>query len=402
MADWIEACAADDVEEEDVIRFDHGGRTFAIYRSPDDEYFATDGLCTHEQVHLADGLVMDDIIECPKHNGRFNYKTGQARGAPVCVNLRTYPVKVEGRQGADPDADRLSSRIAAYARAFRATADRKGIGRLDEPTKTEPQPTVADLRAMKGKRQLTMLRVMTLDEAEAAETRRRRHRLGAARADARPALPRRRAQPLRDARRQFLRDRHHRRFRALGIPPLQGGADAVYCSAGFATVKRLADDAIPVIGHVGLIPSRATWTGGFKAVGKTAESAMQIMRGGQASTRPPARSAPRSRWCRSRSPRRSRDRTSLIMLSMGAGTGCDAQYLFAEDILGQNRGHMPRHSKVYRNFAAEYDRLQAERVAAFSEYVADVESGAYPEDRHVVHMDPAELRRFLDALDSTA
>jgi 3-phenylpropionate/trans-cinnamate dioxygenase ferredoxin subunit len=95
VADWIDACAADDVEEEDVIRFDHGGRTFAIYRSPDDEYFATDGLCTHEGVHLADGLVMDDIIEWPKHNGRFNYRTGQARGAPVCVDLRTYPVKVE-------------------------------------------------------------------------------------------------------------------------------------------------------------------------------------------------------------------------------------------------------------------------------------------------------------------
>ena len=94
-SNWVEACAADDIDEEDVIRFDHGGRTFAIYRSPDDTYFATDGLCTHEQVHLADGLVMDDIIECPKHNGRFNYKTGEATGAPVCINLKTYPVKVE-------------------------------------------------------------------------------------------------------------------------------------------------------------------------------------------------------------------------------------------------------------------------------------------------------------------
>ncbi|MDB5587463.1 MAG: MocE [Devosia sp.] len=96
MADWVEACGTDDVEEEDVIRFDHAGRVFAIYRSPDDEYFATDGLCTHEHVSLADGLVMDEIIECPKHNGRFNYKTGEAKGAPVCVNLRTYRVKVEG------------------------------------------------------------------------------------------------------------------------------------------------------------------------------------------------------------------------------------------------------------------------------------------------------------------
>lgn len=93
---WIEACPAGKVDEEDVIRFDHGGRTFAIYRSADDEYFATDGLCTHEQVHLADGLVMGDIIECPMHNGRFNYKTGEAKGAPVCVDLQTYPVKVEG------------------------------------------------------------------------------------------------------------------------------------------------------------------------------------------------------------------------------------------------------------------------------------------------------------------
>lgn len=93
---WIEVCAAEDIDEEDVIRFDHAGRTFAIYRSPEDTYHATDGLCTHEKIHLADGLVMDHIIECPKHNGRFNYKTGEAKGAPVCVDLKTYPVKVEG------------------------------------------------------------------------------------------------------------------------------------------------------------------------------------------------------------------------------------------------------------------------------------------------------------------
>ena len=95
MSNWIEACAADDIDAEDVIRFDHAGRTFAIYRSPEDTYHATDGLCTHEKIHLADGLVMDNVIECPKHNGRFDYKSGQALGAPVCVNLRTYPVKVE-------------------------------------------------------------------------------------------------------------------------------------------------------------------------------------------------------------------------------------------------------------------------------------------------------------------
>ncbi len=95
MSDWVEVCAADDIAQEDVRRFDHSGRTFAIYRSPDDQYYATDGLCTHEKIHLADGLVMDNIIECPKHNGRFDYRTGEAKGAPVCINLRTYPVRVE-------------------------------------------------------------------------------------------------------------------------------------------------------------------------------------------------------------------------------------------------------------------------------------------------------------------
>ncbi len=96
MAQWVEACAEGDVDEEDVLRFDHAGRTFAIYRSPDGKYYATEGLCTHEKVHLADGLVMDNIIECPKHNGRFDYRTGAAKGAPVCINLQTYPVKLEG------------------------------------------------------------------------------------------------------------------------------------------------------------------------------------------------------------------------------------------------------------------------------------------------------------------
>lgn len=95
MSEWIAVCNINDVDEEDLIRFDHNDNTYVIYRSPADEYFATDGLCTHEQVHLEDGFVQDYIVECPMHNGRFDYRTGEAKGAPVCVNLKTYPVKVE-------------------------------------------------------------------------------------------------------------------------------------------------------------------------------------------------------------------------------------------------------------------------------------------------------------------
>ena len=92
-------------------------------------------------------------------------------------------------------------------------------------------------------------------------------------------------------------------------------------------------------------------------------------------------------------------RVGILLWSMGAGAGCDAQYLFANDILGYTEGHVPRHSKVYRDFRAEYARLQAERVAAFREFISDVATGAYPEERHLVPMAEGELAAFLDGLE---
>jgi 3-phenylpropionate/trans-cinnamate dioxygenase ferredoxin component len=95
MSEWIDVCALDDIADEDVRRFDHGGRTFAVYRV-DNKVYASDGLCTHEEAHLCDGLVMEHVIECPKHNGRFDIRDGRPLGAPVCVALATYPARVEG------------------------------------------------------------------------------------------------------------------------------------------------------------------------------------------------------------------------------------------------------------------------------------------------------------------
>jgi 3-phenylpropionate/trans-cinnamate dioxygenase ferredoxin component len=94
MPQWIPTVDFDDIDDEDVVRFDHGGKTYALYRVEDKAY-ASDGLCTHEKVHLCDGLVMDHVIECPKHNGRFDIRDGRPLGAPVCVALKTYPAKVE-------------------------------------------------------------------------------------------------------------------------------------------------------------------------------------------------------------------------------------------------------------------------------------------------------------------
>jgi 3-phenylpropionate/trans-cinnamate dioxygenase ferredoxin subunit len=93
---WIDACATDDIDAEDVRRFDHGGRTFIIVRNHEDAYYCTDGMCTHEDVHLCDGLVVENTIECPKHSSIFNVTNGEVETPPACENLRTYPTRVEG------------------------------------------------------------------------------------------------------------------------------------------------------------------------------------------------------------------------------------------------------------------------------------------------------------------
>lgn len=92
---WTRVCDVDDVEEEDVIGVTVDGRDVAVYRDENGEFYASDGHCTHEQMLLCDGLVMDGIIECPKHNGRFRISDGKAVGPPVTVDLRTYLVQVE-------------------------------------------------------------------------------------------------------------------------------------------------------------------------------------------------------------------------------------------------------------------------------------------------------------------
>jgi 3-methyl-2-oxobutanoate hydroxymethyltransferase len=262
---------------------------------------------------------------------------------------------------------------------------------------TRKRPTVADVRAMKGKYQYTMLRVETMQELEAAEL---------AGIDMVSIPPDLMCDPE-------FRDAAPGLFAVPGLNYFDVGttddfirwsfrmvkasADAVYCSASLQTVRRLADEAIPVIGHVGLIPSKRTWTGGFKAVGKTAESAMQIFSSVKAYESAGAFGA-EIEVVPSEVAAEISKRTTLFMVSMGAGTGCDAQYLFAEDVLGSNTGHYPRHAKRYRDFAAENARLQKERIAAFTEFAGDVKSGAYPEAGHEVGITPEEMKSIRKML----
>jgi Na+-transporting NADH:ubiquinone oxidoreductase subunit F len=90
---WIAVCASARLKHNDVSRFDHANKTYALYRTAAGELHASDGICTHGNAHLADGLVLGNQIECPKHNGRFDFRNGTPQRAPVCVALRTYEIR---------------------------------------------------------------------------------------------------------------------------------------------------------------------------------------------------------------------------------------------------------------------------------------------------------------------
>jgi MocE subfamily Rieske [2Fe-2S] domain protein len=122
---WIEVCADEQLRRADVIRFDHARKTYAVYRDEDGVLFATDGLCTHGNTHLADGLVKDGTIECPKHNGRFNLVDGSPGRAPICRALATYPVAArEGRIWIDVTHARGAGARAQRSYRFRVVSNR--------------------------------------------------------------------------------------------------------------------------------------------------------------------------------------------------------------------------------------------------------------------------------------
>jgi 3-methyl-2-oxobutanoate hydroxymethyltransferase len=171
------------------------------------------------------------------------------------------------------------------------------------------------------------------------------------------------------------------------------GGDCYYCAASYDIQKVLCDNHVPIVAHVGVIPSYITWTG-FRAVGKTLEEAVNLAIhvktldsigcfGAELEVVPDKLGT----WLS--------QNTSMIMLGMGAGPGADAQYLFSEDVLGYGINRKPRHGKQYRDFSLEFKRLHDERVGAFKEFINDVNTGVYPAPEHTVPMNEDVFSEFL-------
>lgn len=258
--------------------------------------------------------------------------------------------------------------------------------------------TVKDLLDARGKHQFSMLRVETIEEAEAAA------RAGVELFSIPPAMihDRRFREVAPDAF-AFPGDNFYEiggteDFLRWAMPLYKAGADGVYCSGSLRTVRELSDHGIPVCGHVGLIPSKATWTGGFKAVGKTLDMAQLVWNQVKALEAAGAFAVEIEVVPHSIT-QAIAERTGLFLISMGAGAAGHAQYLFTDDVLGQNRGKVPRHAKKYADFAAEHDRLQTMRIEAMGRFVKDVHEGDYPAPQYLVDCDAQVVEAFRDWLD---
>ena len=255
-----------------------------------------------------------------------------------------------------------------------------------------------DLRALKGVRQIAFVQVAREEEAIAASEA-GMDMIGTAFVPERAHFAR--AVPDTHFQYGLPWGKHANAAEALrdAMAAMEAGAQSIYCAMSPTIVEVLAREGIPVICHVGLVPPKATWTGGFRAVGKTTDQALQLWQEVQNFENAGA-FAVEIEVVPARLAAEITRRTSMLTISLGSGAACDAQYLFSADLLGENRGHFPRHAKAYRNFADERDRLQGERVAAYREYIQDVNSGGFPEQSHIVPIDESVLRAFVERLDS--
>ena len=255
--------------------------------------------------------------------------------------------------------------------------------------------TVADIRALKGKRQITELNVASAEQAAAAEAAGIEMIVSgnlANRAAYRAAAPGT----------HFCFGLIYGRFvnadeaKRTAFEALEAGADSIYCAMHFDVVAELAKEGIPVVGHVGLIPQKSRWTG-LRAVGRNADEAIRVLEdvgryeeAGAFAVEMEVVPAEVASAISARTP--------LTIISMGSGAGCDVQYLFATDVLGETQGHVPRHARQYETLAQDYAKLQDRRVAAFAAFRADVASGSFPTKPEIVAMHPGEWDAFEAAL----
>ncbi len=254
--------------------------------------------------------------------------------------------------------------------------------------------TAADLRALKGVRKLTQTTANSEEEAAAA-------------ADAGIDLVMGNAVNAEAVRRGAP---NHFYTAAIPMPDhpsesdvlnaaflaMKQGADSVYTARGPHIVELLAREQIPVMCHLGLVPRRSTWNGGLRAIGKTAEEAMELWRSFRRMEDAGAFSVEAEVIC-DRVMSEISQRTSLITSSLGSGSGADIIYLFQNDICGE-QADSPRHARAFGNIHALQEQIRTERRAALTAFHQAANEGAYPAEKETAQIADEEFEKFSDLM----
>lgn len=173
---------------------------------------------------------------------------------------------------------------------------------------------------------------------------------------------------------------------------LTAGADAVITARRLQAVRRIADEDIPVMGHLGFVPKKSTLYGGVRAVGKTAAEASRLWEQFQALEDAGA-FAVECELIPGSVMREIHQRTGMATISLGSGPDADVMFLFTSDICGEGE-HIPRHARVYGDLPALHAKVHDARVAALAAYREDVQTSRFPAEAETADIDDDELAEF--------
>ena len=253
--------------------------------------------------------------------------------------------------------------------------------------------TVRDIIKLKGKKKLTQVRVTNAEEAAAAEEAGidllltgpgpefSKIRKAAAKTFMTVGVP-------------FIQNPSKRDATKKAFEIIEAGADSLMCQNwNLDWMKHLSKFRIPFQSHVGFIPRRTTWIGSIRSFGKKANEALELFKdikdieetgawGIEVELVPQNILAEITKM------------TSLVTISIGSGNAADAQFLFAEDILGQSQIQFPRHAKKYANFEKLMQKIQNERINAFREFNSEVKKNKFPSKKNLITIEKKELMNF--------
>ena len=268
--------------------------------------------------------------------------------------------------------------------------------------------TVKDLFEKKGKVKLTELYVTNALEAYAAEKAGIDIQIVSFKKETlRTGVPTNRW--FRDAHIKDIREAAPNTFMIFGLGQLSStekaidaaliardnGADAVYCGNSPKYIEALRKEGLPSVSHIGLIPYKSTWTGGFKAVGKDADSAFRVYQDAIAYDNAGAIGL-EVECVPDRVAELITKKVNLLTLSMGSGSNCDVEFLFIQDVIGTNTDRIPRHAKVFKDTNKSYEKLLDETIEGIKCYVKDVNTNKFPTKSNIVEINDEEFDKFLN------